>query len=350
MGNLNQRQEKILEILLEEKNLNINYLSKFFPEISQKTLSRDLNFLQEINFIEKNGKAKATSYSLSSFYELNKTINRDDYFSKETDERAIQKAFVFSIFEDLQKNSSKLLTQEEKKHIETLTKKFIENKSKLSTTIIKKEFERLTIELAWKSSKIEGNTYSLLDTETLLKTGIKNPQHSEEDAQMLLNHKSTIEHILSDSEEYKQLNINNLIDLHSLLISKLAIDKHIRRRLVGITGTNYRPLDNEFQIKEALEKTFDLVNNESEPFIKAILVSALLAYIQAFEDANKRLSRMTTNAILIAHNYCPLSYRSIDVNEYKKAVLLFYEQNNIKYLKELLINQYEFAVNNYFCI
>jgi Fic family protein len=167
---------------------------------------------------------------------------------------------------------------------------------------------------------------------------------------MLLNHKSTIEHILSDSEEYKQLNINNLIDLHSLLISKLAIDKHIRRRLVGITGTNYRPLDNEFQIKEALEKTFDLVNNESDPFTKAILVSALLDYIQAFEDANKRLSRMTTNAILIAHNYCPLSYRSIDVNEYKKAILLFYEQNNIKYLKELLINQYEFAVNNYFCI
>jgi len=100
--------------------------------------------------------------------------------------------------------------------------------------------------------------------------------------------------------------------------------------------------------KEALEKTCQVVNKEKNIFSKAIILMILVAYIQPFNDGNKRTSRLIANAILMAHNVCPLSYRNIDEKEYKKAIILFYEQNNLNYFKKLFIEQFEFAVKNYF--
>jgi len=107
-------------------------------------------------------------------------------------------------------------------------------------------------------------------------------------------------------------------------------------------------LDNEFQIREALECTCKLINNKTNVFEKALLALVLLSYIQAFIDGNKRTARILSNAILIAWGYCPLSFRTVDSIEYKKAMLIFYEQNNIVAFKKIFIEQYEFAVKNYF--
>jgi len=74
----------------------------------------------------------------------------------------------------------------------------------------------------------------------------------------------------------------------------------------------------------------------------------MISYIQPFEDGNKRTGRILANAILLANNYCPLSYRSIDESEYKKAVIIFYENNSLNYFKDLFIEQFKFAVNKYF--
>jgi Fic family protein len=90
------------------------------------------------------------------------------------------------------------------------------------------------------------------------------------------------------------------------------------------------------------------INKQKNPFVKTLIAMLVIAYIQPFEDGNKRTSRIIGNAILIAHDACPLSFRSIDELEYKKAILLFYEQNNFSYFKELFIKQFEFAVKNYF--
>ncbi|MDP2944138.1 MAG: Fic family protein, partial [bacterium] len=120
------------------------------------------------------------------------------------------------------------------------------------------------------------------------------------------------------------------------------------KNAVGIVGTKYRQLDNNHQIKEALEETCNLVNKENNPFSKAVTLSILVAYIQPFEDGNKRTSRLVANAILLAYGICPLSYRNVDEAEYKKAVVLFYEQNNMAYFKQLFIEQFEFAIANYF--
>ena len=124
--------------------------------------------------------------------------------------------------------------------------------------------------------------------------------------------------------------------------------KNIRNRIVGITGTAYKPLDNDFQIKESLQKMCDIINAKENIFEKALIAIILISYIQPFEDGNKRTGRMVGNAILINNNACPLSYRSVAVLDYKKAVLLFYEQNNLSMFKDLFIDQNKFAVENYF--
>ena len=121
-----------------------------------------------------------------------------------------------------------------------------------------------------------------------------------------------------------------------------------RCRRVGITGTNYYPLDNEFQIREAMNDMCDLVNSRENVFEKALLALLLLSYIQAFSDGNKRTARITCNAILIANGYCPLSFRTVDSVDYKKAMLIFYEQNNLYAFKQIFIDQFRFAVETYF--
>ena len=127
-------------------------------------------------------------------------------------------------------------------------------------------------------------------------------------------------------------------------MKELDIDMNIRKRRVGVSGTNYKPLDNEFQIIEALRDLCELVNSRKNVFEKVLLLLVLLSYIHAFADGNKRMARIISNAIRINNKYCPISFRTINSLEYKKAMLLFYKQNNIK----IFINQYEIAVNTYF--
>ena len=128
----------------------------------------------------------------------------------------------------------------------------------------------------------------------------------------------------------------------------MEVDRNIRQRRVGVTGTNYKPLDNEHHIREALDAMCTLINTKENVFDKSLLALILLSYIQAFNDGNKRTARIVSNALLIANDYCPISYRTIDSIEYKKAMLIFYEQNNISAIKQIFKSQFEFAVNTYF--
>ena len=146
----------------------------------------------------------------------------------------------------------------------------------------------------------------------------------------------------------QELTLSRIEDIHSILTKELSVDSGIRHRRVGITGTNYRPLDNEFQIREAIRDTCDLINGKTSVFEKALLAIVLLSYIHGFTDGNKRTARITGNAILIANGYCPLSFRSVDSIDYKKAMLVFYEQNNLYAFKQIFMQQYEFAVKEYF--
>ena len=293
------------------------------------------------------GKARATRYRLSDQAHLLMPLNLDTYFAQDVDEREVQTSFNFDLIRQ-QLPAVHLFTDEEMERLNTLQAEFRQHVSEMSENEYRKEMERLGIDLSWKSSQIEGNTYSLLETERLLRESKTADGKTKEEAVMLLNHKDALRFVLDNPDYLQQLTVRHIEDIHQLLTKELSVDKGIRHRRVGITGTNYRPLDNEFQIREAMHDTCDLINSRDNVFEKALLALVLLSYIQAFSDGNKRTARITSNAILIANGYCPLSFRSVDSIDYKKAMLIFYEQNNLYAFKQIFIDQFDFAVREYF--
>ena len=269
------------------------------------------------------------------------------YFDKDIDEREVQESFNFDLIRDVLPKVE-IFTKEELEVLNDAQMEFEKNTEGMTELEYRKEMERLGVDLSWKSSQIEGNTYSLLETERLLKDKQTASGKTKEEAIMLLNHKDALDFVLDIPDYLKELSVHRIEDIHSILTKELEVDRNIRHRRVGITGTNYRPLDNEFQIREALEDTCTLVNGKDNVFEKALLTLVLLSYIQAFVDGNKRTARITSNAVLIANGYCPISFRTVDSIDYKKAMLMFYEQNNIAAFKKIFIEQFLFAVKTYF--
>ncbi|MCE7071092.1 Fic family protein [Dyadobacter sp. CY327] len=269
------------------------------------------------------------------------------YFQQEIDQRNIREEFNFQLINEIL-SSVNLFTTDEANYLRQLQQEFRRNVDDMSPAAYQKEMERLAIDLSWKSSQIEGNTYSLLETERLLKDKETAAGKPKDDATMLLNHKDALNFIIENPDYVVPLSIARIEDIHSLLIKDLEVERNIRRRRVGISGTNYKPLDNEHQIREALEDMWRLINRKENVFEKSLLALVLLSYIQAFNDGNKRTARIVSNAILIAHQYCPISFRTVDAVEYKKAMLIFYEQNNISEFKKIFIEQFRFAVKTYF--
>lgn len=316
-------------------------------EGSDATLKRAIASLVGNGNIIVTGKARATRYSLSPQAHLLMPLNLDTYFAKDVDDRQVQTSFNFQLIRD-QLPTVELFTEDERKHLNELQQMFRKHVDEMTVNEYKKEMERLGIDLSWKSSQIEGNTYSLLETERLLRESKTAEGKTKEEAIMLLNHKEALRFILDNTDYLQVLSLSHIEDIHALLTKDLSVDKGIRHRRVGITGTNYHPLDNEFQIREAIHDTCELINGKDNVFEKALLTLVLLSYIQAFSDGNKRTARITSNAILIANGYCPLSFRTVDSVDYKKAMLIFYEQNNLFAFKQIFMQQFEFAVSEYF--
>jgi len=345
---LDHKSNKILEFIIASPSHSSKEIyDSIYLEIGYATVKRVLNKVIEKRLIETEGKGRGTKYVISATYQLFFPIEMGDYFKKDIDDREILDSFNVSLITTVLNNVA-LFTGEEMLHLNQLQKKYSDNVLKLSTTEYNKELERLAIDLSWKSSQIEGNTYSLLETERLLKEKETAAGKSKDEAVMLLNHKDALDFIIENPTYIDPLTISSIEDIHSLLAKELDIDRNIRKRRVGISGTNYKPLDNEFQIKEALRDLCELVNSRDNVFEKALLLLVLLSYIQAFADGNKRTARIISNAVLINNNYCPVSFRTINSFEYKKAMILFYEQNNMNAFKKIFINQFEFAVNTYF--
>lgn len=315
--------------------------------ISVATLRRKLQELVAEDLINAIGELKSRKYEISNGYNIIRPIEVDQYFEKEIDERIIQDKFNSELISQTLKNIS-IFTNTELDQLNNLQEKFKSNSSKLSKSEYKNELERLAIDLSWKSSQIEGNTYSLLETERLLKDKETAAGKTKDEATMLLNHKHALDFIIKNPNYINPLNISSIEDIHSILVKELDISRNIRSRRVGISGTNYKPLDNEFQIKEAVESMCTLINSKKNVFEKALLSLVLISYIQPFSDGNKRTARIISNAILINNHFCPISFRTIDSIEYKKAMLVFYEQTNISPFKKVFIGQFEFAVNTYF--
>ncbi len=349
MKQLNKRQLNILEFVRKSgkiSNLEIRkYLENKFDNISRVTVVRDLSKLLANGLIKKQGHGRGVRYSEVLENKLLSYFDVEEYFKLGPDERKPSfDSFNFDIFENL----LNIFTKQELKKIKALNNNYLKRIKKLPPAILKKEFERLTIELSWKSSRIEGNTYSLIDTEILIKEQQEARGHKKEEAIMILNHKSALDYIFDKKSDFKKLTLRKIENIHRLVVDNLGIAKGLRKRIVGVVGTKYKPLDNQYQVREAVERTIKVINSCPDSFPKALIAILMVSYIQPFEDGNKRTARLLGDAVLLAYNICPLSFRSVNEADYKKAMILFYEQNSARFFKELFIQQFEFAVRNYF--
>lgn len=337
---------RVLEVFTKNLSLSSSEVAALTSnKQSLVTVKRQLSFLAKAGYLEQTGAGRAVKYNLTKKGWLLRPFNIDTYLSSDPDARLQTPSFQFDVFEP---PYVELFTQTELVELEKATKKYRENGRINDAATHKKELMRFIIEFSWKTSQIEGNTYDLISTERLLLYGEKSTTNTEFETQMILNQKEAVEFILENSELWqKELKTNAIEEIHKFVGNKLGITKNLRKTIIGITGTNYRPPESEFQIRDALNLLFKNMVGANNAYEKALISVLGLSYIQPFVDGNKRTSRLVGNAFLIAGNYSPLSYRSVDDRAYKEACLVFYEQNSIEPFKKLFIEQYVFAANNY---
>lgn len=344
---LNQRQQEVLRfcIFSQKPVSSSDILSGISSGSSLVTIKRDVSELALFGYIIKEGAGAATKYTISTLGRINTFIDIQKYFEVEIDKRLIENYYNFDFFGKYPKT---IFSQKEINELNNSHAEYLQNSLNISETLHKKELERFVIELSWKSSRIEGNTYTLLDTERLIRDGIKSLKNTDEETIMILNHKKAFDYILENKNTFKEdLSLKKIQEIHNILMKDLDISSEPRVGRVGIIGSNYLPLDNSYQIVEAVEGLCKRIDILETPYDKALLALIGLSYIQTFEDGNKRIARFITNAILLAYRYAPLSYRSVDEEYYREAMLVFYETQSIVAMKDIFIGQYLFSVKNY---
>ena len=212
---------------------------------------------------------------------------------------------------------------------------------------------RLLIDLSWASSKLEGNTYSWLDTERLIAHGQVADEKDALETQMILNHKAAIEYLVHNSEQ-ADVNPETIIALHALLADGLMTDPltvgRLRTRPVGIGGSVYLPLGMPQGIEELFGIVLQMAAEIEDPFEQSFFLMVHLPYLQPFEDVNKRVSRLAANIPLIRHNLCPLTFIDVPQQAYVDGLLGIYELNRVELLRDVYVAAYERACQQYVAV
>ncbi|RXK81043.1 Fic family protein [Filimonas effusa] len=245
-------------------------------------------------------------------------------------------------------NIDSYLTPEDKNKLASLGKTARLNQP--AGTYAKEVLQRLLIDLSWNSSRLEGNTYSLLDTQRLISQGEEADNKTAAEAQMILNHKDAIEFIVQGSEEIG-LNRYTLTNLHAMLSSNLLPDPAASGRLrsmgVGISNSVFTPLSIPQQIEEMFELLLDKANQIENPFEQAFFIMVQLPYLQPFDDVNKRVSRLAANIPLNKHNFSPLAFVDVPGEIYVQGIMGIYELNRIELFKDVFMWAYERSAQRY---
>lgn len=347
---MTNRQIEIVSILLKYPGSSSSFVRAHMTEPpSLVTIKRELSSMLKSGYIGTSGGGRSMTYSMSLFGRLFHPIDSHTYNATDPDNRqGVLEQYEFDLWDFV---PDTLFTQEERKTLDRSTEEYRKKSIGVSKTIHKRELERFVIEMSWKSSRIEGNTYTLLDTELLIKEGIVSKKNTKEETIMILNHKTAFDFVISHKDLFvKPLTIAVIEKVHRTMTDKLLSESGFRKHAVGITGSRYKPLDNQYQIKEALEQLIEKINAVEDVYSKALLIIAGISYIQPFADGNKRTARMLANAFLIASTCAPLSYRNVEENVYRGALLTFYEQLTLVPIKQLFIEQYTFAAKTYACV
>jgi hypothetical protein len=217
-------------------------------------------------------------------------------------------------------------------------------------TVARQVMGRLLIDLSWASSYLEGNTYSLLETERLISFGQAAEGKNALETQMILNHKQAIEFLVESVDEVG-VNRYSILNLHALLSDNLLPNPEacgsLRQIAVGIGGSVYTPLSTPQLLDEYFQRVLDTAAAISDPFEQSFFALVHLSYLQPFEDVNKRVARLSANIPLIGNNLCPLSFIDVPKRAYVEGILGVYEMNRIELLRDIFVWGYERSVKRY---
>jgi hypothetical protein len=212
---------------------------------------------------------------------------------------------------------------------------------------------RLLIDLSWASSRLEGNTYTRLDTQNLIELGQAAAGKDRRDAQMILNHKAAIELLVEQAEDIG-FNTFTFFNLHALLSENLLADPsesgRLRSRIVEVSGTVFHPLGIPQQIDDYFHMILDKAAAIDDPFEQAFFIMVHIPYLQPFVDVNKRVSRLGANIPLIRHNLCPLSFIDVPERAYVEGTLGVYELKRVDLLRDVFVWAYERSCQRYMAI
>lgn len=356
-----QQIEAILE-LLQEKGLSIEQIEENLNfSIERRTLQRRLKELKESNRLLTKGEARSTRY----FPKVKKYENEasEDLIPLSIEGKKILKLISLSeiqripvgynkqFLENYLPNIDSYLSPKEKEILLEIGKTQGDNQA--AGTYARQILNRLLIDLSWNSSRLEGNTYSLLDTELLIHDGKPADDKSAKETQMILNHKDAIEFLVDESDEIG-FNRYTILNLHALLSNNLLPNPSASGRLrefgVGITNSVFTPLEIPQLISEYFDLILSKVNQIKDPFEQAFFILVHFPYLQPFDDVNKRVSRLAANIPFNRKNLSPLSFIDVPEDYYIKGMLAVYELNRTDLLKDVFIWAYERSAMRYAAI
>jgi Fic family protein len=329
--------------------------------ITLRTLQRRLKALATQGLITVTGHARATVYKLvSKNVEAKHADKPPEPAIPLSDEGSQVRALITAsiqrrepvgyrriFLESYRPNIDSYLTEAEKARLAAIGNTGIDQPA---GTYAQQILNRLLIDLSWNSSRLEGNTYSLLDTERLIDQGMADETKSDKEAQMILNHKDAIEFIVQAAEEIG-FNRYTILNLHAMLANNLLPDPQAPGRLrsmaVGISGSVYTPS----AIPQLISEHFDLILEKAEKikdaFEQSFFMMVHLPYLQPFDDVNKRVSRLSANISFVKHNLSPLSFIDVPDDLYTQGMIAVYEQNNVSLLKDVFLWAYQRSASRY---
>ena len=362
---LSSTHEAVLKAVAQSAaGANIEQIEAQLPQPpTRRTLQRWLNVLVGQGRLRKEGQARSTRYLLpvqAAPEAAAAAAPRDVFFPLSDEARAIDIAvrqpvqhrtpvgYQRSFLDSYRPNTTFYLHAALRAELQALGQVAAHNEP--AGTYARSIANRLLIDLSWNSSRLEGNTYSLLETERLLSAGDAAEGKGALEAQMILNHKAAIE-FLMDCTPDMGFNRYTLLNLHALLSDNLLPDPTASGRLrtvaVGIGQAVFLPLEGPQLIAECFAQVLDTAAAIQDPLEQAFFAMVHLPYLQPFEDVNKRVSRLAANIPLIQHNLCPLSFVDVPPAAYISAMLGVYELNRIELLRDVFAWAYKRSCARY---
>jgi hypothetical protein len=311
------------------------------PHASDTTVWRALNRLVDEGRLEVSGKARSTGYSIAGAAVVRAHL-ATPY------NRRLPVSYRKEWLDAYVPNKSFYLSQHDRARLHEAGQPV--GVSMEAGTYARRILERLLVDLSWASSRMEGNTYDILQTEKLIRFGEEALGKDRKEALMILNHKEAIEFIVNNLDEVTLRRVD-LFGIHALLSDGLLVDPGMAGRLrsgaVGISYSSYKPLDDARLIDEEFDIMLAKARQITDPFEQSFFLLVHIPYLQAFVDVNKRTSRVASNIPLLKADLAPMSFLTMDDADYIDGLIGLYELNNVALLRDVYIDAYLASADKY---